>query len=189
MLKGGKLSLYDQSSFLIVALLFISLMLAIEMSCYIGRKAQTHLSDAARAQINAIQASLLGVLALLLGFTFSQSLQRFDARSEAVVDEANAIGTAHLRAQLLPASVREDVQGLLVEYLNLRIQASTVSMDMQNQREALLEKAAQRQTALWHLARKAAAEDNSPGTTGLFIQSLNELIDSYGRREDRKSVV
>ena len=175
--------LYDQSSLLIVTLLFIALLLAIEVSCCLGRKAQAHLSDSARSQVNAIQASLLGVLALLLGFTFSQSLQRFDARSEAVVDEANAIGTAYLRSQLLPASARGEVQGLLAEYLGVRLQASTVPLDVQNQREALLAKSNQQQNDLWHYARKAAAEDDGPVTTGYFIQSLNELIDSYGRRD------
>ena len=53
----------------------------------------------------AFWGALIGMVALLLGFTFSVSLQRFDTRSDAVIDEANAIGTAWLRAGLLPETV------------------------------------------------------------------------------------
>jgi hypothetical protein len=82
----------------------------IEMSYRMGLRTRVSADEASKAHINTIAASLLGILALLLGFTFSLSLQPFDSRSAAVVDEANAIGTAYLRAQLLPASVRSDVR-------------------------------------------------------------------------------
>jgi len=133
--------MYNHSSLLIVATLFVLLVLAIEAGCRIGRRTQNRVSKPFKAQASAIQASLLGVLALLLGFTFSLSLQRFDTRSEAVVNEANAIGTAYLRAQLLPPSVREEAQNLVVNYLNLRVRAGAVSLDKQEKREPLLVKA------------------------------------------------
>ena len=90
--------MYDQSSVLIVGLLFVGLVLGIEAGYRISRRFRAHVNKSVRTQINAIQASMLGMIALLLGFTFSQSLERHDARSEAVVDEANAIGTAYLCA-------------------------------------------------------------------------------------------
>ena len=175
--------IYDQSSVSIAGILFVSMALVIEAGYHFGRKSLTNASESFRGQLNAIQASLLGVLALLLGFTFSLSLQRFDSRSLAVVEEANAIGTAYLRAQLLPASIRGEVQTLLGSYLDLRVQASHVALDNPAEREALVVRTNQIADALWRQARRAAEEDGRPVTSGLFIQSLNELIDSFGRRD------
>ena len=62
------------------------------------------------------------MLALLLGFTLSLSLQRFDNRSVAVVEEANAIGTAYLRSKFLPPSLRQEAQRLFKNYVDLRIE-------------------------------------------------------------------
>jgi hypothetical protein len=105
--------LYSQDSFFISGFLLVSMAVAIEVGHRIGRMANTSASESSKAYVNSIQMSLLGVLALLIGFTFSLALHRFDSRSEAVVEEANAIGTTYLRAHLLPISIRSDVQKLL----------------------------------------------------------------------------
>jgi hypothetical protein len=120
---------------------------------------------------------------LLLGFTFSLALQRFDSRSEAVIEEANAIGTAILRAGLLPESVRTDSQELLRRYLDQRVLAGAVSLDRPQDREAVLLESDQLLAALWTNAERAAAEDGSPVRTGLFVQALNQMIDAYGIRD------
>lgn len=174
--------MYNINSVLIAGILFVSMVLAIEMGYRLGIKAQSSANDAFKTHVNTVGASILGILALLLGFTFSLSLQRFDSRSQAVVEEANAIGTTYLRSQLLPASVRSDIQKLLREYVDARIQASAISLDGQAERETLLTKAKHIQSALWDYAQQAAEEEPSPVTTGLFIQSLNELIDNFGKR-------
>ena len=174
--------MYEQSSLLIAGILFVSMALAIEAGYRAGLRTQTNANESTRAHINSIQASLLGVLALLLGFTFSLSLQRFDSRSQAIVDESNAIGTTYLRAQLLPVSIRGEVQKLLQNHINLRFQSGTVTLDHHEERDELLTQTNQNLDVLWGYARQAAEEDGQPVTSGLFIQSLNELIDSYGRR-------
>lgn len=179
--------LYNQSSILIIGILFASSVLAIEAGYRFGRRAYATANQstnvvATSAHVAAIQAALLGVLALLLGFTFSLALQRYDSRSEAVVEEANAIGTTYLRAQLLPSSVRSQVQMLLRDYVDDRVEESVVPLSGRAERQSLLAQAGQRQAALWGYALQAAAEDANPVTSGLFIQSLNELIDSFERR-------
>lgn len=175
--------MYNYSSILVVSALFVSLLVAIEAGYRIGVNTQSKLEESSKTQVNALQASLLGVLALLIGFTFSLSLQRFDSRSEAVVNSANAIGTAYLRAKLLSSSIRDDAQKLLQEYLDLRVQAGRVSLNRQDEREPLLVKAGQTLDELWRYAQRSAKEDGGPVTSGLFVQSLNEVIDSYGSRD------
>jgi len=175
--------MYDQNSVLIAAILYVSIALSIEAGHFLGRAAQGRATEPSRAHVNAIQASLLGVLALLLGFTFSLSLQRFNDRSEAVVNEANAIGTAYLRAQLLPLSVRRDVQQSLQRYVDLRVKAGGVSLDDEADRQILLMRANETLDEVWRYALRAAEENPGPVPSGLFIQSLNDLIDAYGRRD------
>jgi hypothetical protein len=175
--------MYDHSSVLIAALLFLALIGATEAGYRIGRRFSVDTGESTRAHINTIQASLLGVLALLLGFTFSLSLQRYDTRSQAVVAEANAIGTATLRAELLPEPQRGGAGTLLREYLDLRIRAGHISLDHAAQREAILRESNRVIDALWATATAAANVDGSPVRTGLFIQALNDMIDAYGTRD------
>lgn len=175
--------MYDHSSILIVAVLFAALLLATEGGYRLGLRLSSLTVDATKSQINAIQGSLLGVLALLLGFTFSLSLQRFDSRSEAVVAEANAIGTTILRADVLPTSVRASTQELLEEYLDLRIRAGRISLDRPGERGQILVETEEVLDALWILAVRASDENPSPATTGLFVQSLNQMIDALATRD------
>jgi hypothetical protein len=168
---------------LIVSLLLVALAVATEGGYRIGRRFAKATTDSSRGQINTIQSSLLGVLALLLGFTFSLSLQRYDTRSQAVIHEANAIGTTMLRAELLPVEVRAETVELLHDYLDLRVRAGGISLDHHEERERLLQESAQLLDALWRNAMRAAEQDPGPVASGLFIQALNETIDAYGTRD------
>lgn len=174
--------MYDINSFYIAGLLLVSLLLLIEAGYRIGLRANGSVNDAAASQIYSIQSSILGILALLLAFTFSLALQRYDTRSEAVVNEANAIGTAYLRVDLLPESVRNDIRQLMRDYLDKRIEASAVTLANDAERESLVAKASDTANAIWKLAMQAAAEDPGPVTTGLFIQAFNAALDALGTR-------
>ena len=175
--------MYNHSSFLIVAILFIALLVSIEFGFRLGGKFSEGATEATKSQINSIQASVLGVLALLLGFTFSLSLQRFDVRSAAVVTEANAIGTAMLRTDLLPEAMRDDSARLMRHYLDLRIDAGRVSLDREAEREALLLQSNAAFADIWRAAVAAAKQDMPAPHATSYLQSLNEMIDAYGSRD------
>mgnify|MGYP006206078103 CR=1 FL=1 len=125
---------------------------------------------------------MLGLLALLLAFTFSAALQRYEDRSQTVVAEANAIGTTYLRARLLPSGMQDEVRALLRQYLDVRIQEGRVDSTEPELHEALLHRAKLMEARLWSHAVKAAELDKGVVTSGLFIQSLNELIDTSTTR-------
>jgi len=93
--------MYDHNSVLIVSALFICMLLAMEIGFRSGRRRQAYATEAI-TQANAVLAAMLGLLALLLAFTFSAALQLYEDRSHTVVAEANAIATTYLRAHLLP---------------------------------------------------------------------------------------
>lgn len=174
--------MYDINSALIAALLFISMLLLIEVGYRVGRKYKSNTNEPSKAHISAIQGSLLGVLALILGFTFSLSLQRYDSRSSEVVNEANTIGTTFLRAQLLPAAIAAPAQSLLTDYVKLRVESGKVTLVDQDEREQLLAESKTLQNKLWALAVQSAQQDAGPVKSGLFIQSLNDMIDALESR-------
>jgi len=173
--------MYNQDSVLIVVCLFMCMLLAMEVGFRSGRRKQACGAEAI-TQAGAVLVSMLGLLALLLAFTFAAALQRFEDRSRTVVAEANAIGTTYLRARLLPVEVSNDVQALLREYLEVRLQEGATNATTSLVQQSLLDQAHSMQGRLWNHALRAAELDPRPVTSGQFIQSLNELIDTSSTR-------
>ena len=174
--------MYNQSSILIVGSLFVTIMIAHEICFQIGKRYQKKTDHEVKSQTSAIQAGILGLLALLLGFTFNMSLQRFDSRSYAVINEANAIGTALLRTKLLPKPYDSITEDLLQKYVDLRIEISKVDLTMLEKRKTINEETIRIQNQIWEYSIKAAEIDPRPVTTGYFITSLNDVIDTRGER-------
>jgi hypothetical protein len=133
-------------------------------------------------QTKAIDASILGLLSLLLGFTFTMALQHHDTRHHAMVAEANSIGTAILRAQLLPAPHDQRAAQLLRSYLDTRIEAGEVDLVRSHPFKEMAEKNSRLQQELWAEALDAARKDPGPVTTGLFAQALGDLMDKQAER-------
>lgn len=174
--------MYNQNSILIVALLFIAILIAYEIFYRIGELYQNKADHEVKSQASAIQTGILGLLALLLGFTFNMALQRFDNRSHAVIQEANAIGTALLRTNLLPKLYESTIYSLLQKYIDLRVETSSVDLTSKTQRQSINDKTDEILNQIWDQAIKASEIDPRPVTTGYFITSLNDLIDAKGER-------
>ncbi|TNC81354.1 MAG: hypothetical protein C9356_09645 [Oleiphilus sp.] len=174
--------LYGYSSVVIAGILFFAIVLCSEAGFKVGCYVQARTDDEVKALTGSVQASILGLLALLLGFTFSMSMQRFDSRNMALIDETNAIGTAVLRVELLPDNLREEAKLLFLEYVELRVAIGQLDLTRQEARRSYDEKIFQTQNALWQLAVNATDIDPRPVTTGAFIKSLNDVIDTQGKR-------
>jgi hypothetical protein len=162
-----------------VAIAILGLMaLAMEVGHRLGKRFATRTSTLVKSQTDAMQTTLLGMLALMLGFTFSISLDRFNSRSEAVVQEANAIGTAFLRSGLLADVPRAEAQALFGAYADTRARTVTLTWDTRHERGPLNAEAGRLQGRLWEHAAALSRAAPSPATTGLYVQSLNEMIDA-----------
>ena len=107
----------DYSLPLILAVSIAVLVGAIEIGRWFGVLAR----PGGRGSVSTLEGSILGLLALMIGFTFAVALSRFEARREGVLNEANAIGTTALRARLLPAPHSTECLKLLREYVQLRL--------------------------------------------------------------------
>jgi hypothetical protein len=153
--------------------------IAIEAGYRAGRWRHAVRADEKDQPVGAMVASILGLLALVLGFTFSLSATRFESRRQAALDEANAIGTTYLRSKLLPTPEREEVGEALREYVDVRIQGaeSTDSAAL----DAAIARSDELHQELWAAATSAAGKQDTP-RTALFVDSLNELIDLHSVR-------
>lgn len=132
--------------------------------------------EARRSQIGGLQGAMLGLLGLLLGFTFSMAVGRFETRREFVLTEANAIGTTWLRADLLPDAHRAATKELLRRFVDVRVEYQRLSEDPARLAEGL-QLCAEIESALWQHAREAAREAPTP-ITAAFVIALNEMIDT-----------
>ena len=175
--------LYELPSALIMAVLLIAMLLANEAGRRFGVSRGSDHRAGHKEQTNATMASILATLALLLGFTFTMSLQRYDARSQAAVQEANAIGTAFLRSQLLANDMEDDARDALARYIAQRIESVGIDMAHPDVRRDADREARRLQGEIWSLAVVAADQDPNPTRTGLYIRALNEMIDSYASRQ------
>ncbi len=162
-------------------LIFVASLLAIFAATEIGRQLGLLASRQQRESISTIEGAILGLLALLIAFTFSMALSLYEARRDALLNEANAIGTAALRARLLPTPYSTECLKMLREYIQIRLDIAR-SITSPSEMTSTVARLNAIQEALWQQVKEVAAKDNAMVPTGLFIQSLNEMIDDQEKR-------
>lgn len=131
--------------------------------------------EAKRALSGMVLGAVLALLGLLLAFSFSIAEGRLAARKRLVIREANAIGTAYLRAELLPAPHDERVRRLLASYLDRRLALSPDDLD------EILAHSARTHEALWRETAAAAAIRDTP-LIALFVTAVNDVVDVHSER-------
>lgn len=135
------------------------------------------LDEGQRADFGIIQGAVLTLLGLLIGFTFSMALSRYDQRKNYEEAEANAIGTEYVRADMLPAADAERLHALLKSYLNQRVLFYT-TRDRQMLRQVDID-TGQLQNALWSIVQVRALTQPSP-VIALVVSGMNDVLNSQG---------
>jgi hypothetical protein len=125
--------------------------------------------------------SIIGLLALLIAFSFSLSLQRYDARRELVISEANALGTTWLRTGLLDEADRTRLQALLREYVDIRVEFGAASTT--EQEAAVFQKTEAMQQRLWDATTNVVTPFRTTPLAALLVTTTNESIDLAAERK------
>lgn len=141
-----------------------------------GRRSRSDSRAAIAGVSSAALAALLGLLGLLLGFSFSIVESRYAARRRLILDEANAIGTAYLRAAMLPPPHEQNVRELLRAYVDTRTPTTLEDVSSSIARSETIHR------ELWRETVAAARLDPRSQPTALFIDSLNTVIDRHEER-------
>jgi hypothetical protein len=160
--------------------LFLATLCLMVFSVWLGgvgiRRVRTP-NPAFRDDFTLILSGTLTLLALIIGFTVSMATIRYDQRKNLEEEEANAIGTEFVRADLLPAADAAMIRTLLREYYDQRILFYTVRDTRQimenNARTAELQK------ELWSAASTPAATDLRPAAA-LVVSGMNDVLNSQG---------
>jgi hypothetical protein len=159
----------------ISTLLFVSMLACLEVGYRVGRsKVEEH--PAAHDGIGTIEAAIFALLGLLLGFSFSGATARFDARRQLIIAEANAIGTAYLRLDELPAPDQPEMRQLFREYVDARVDAYAHIPDMKAFYQGVAQ-AGKLQHQIWVRAVAASRNDATQNTARLLLPALNEMTD------------
>ena len=157
--------------------LFGAVLLVIEAGRRIGMRAMARDPDGARAGAGVVDAAVFGLLGLLVAFTFSGAATRFETRRQLVVEEANTIGTAYLRLDILPGPAQAGLRARFREYLDSRLAAYRALPDVAAF-QAELARTASLQEEIWRRAVAACGEPGvPPSTPTLVLPALNAMID------------
>jgi len=126
-------------------------------------------------QVTLVRTSTAALVAFLVGFAFSGAASRFVDRVDIVVKEANALGTAYLRADMIPDPQRGELKAALKEYTADR--AALLSREGRDQIEQLLAKVSGLQQRMWRSAT-TATQNNAP-LMAVVLPPINEVIDLH----------
>ena len=161
--------------------LCIGMLALLELGRRIGQRRLDQDPEAARAGIGTVDGAVFALLGLLLAFSFSGAASRFDLRKDLIIDEANDIGTAWLRVDLLPLDIQSRVRPLFRGYLDSRLLTYRKLPDMAAVKAEYL-RSQKLQSELWALAVAGCETKRDPGTTTLVLSALNAMFDTGAKR-------
>ncbi len=164
------------------AALFVLLNLAFVTGYQIRKRKLRRNPAKGKAEQESVSSTLLGLLALILAFTFSMANSRFDVRRELAVREANAIGTALLRTGFFPDTIRPVLRSHLKSYLEERIAFFESGTDL-DKMMAHLAKSDSLGKSLWNQVAEFSKTDLNLVKTSEIVPALNEMIDLSTSRQ------
>jgi hypothetical protein len=158
-----------------------TLILMVEVGRRVGIGRSRRDAEGARAGLGAVEGALFGLLGLLIAFTFSGAASRFDARRAMIVEEANDIGTAYLRLDLLPPSAQPELRAMFRRYVDLRLELYH-RLSLEGDVEEVRARITKLQGEIWTVAVRECQKAGSVPTTSLLLPALNSMFDITSSR-------
>jgi hypothetical protein len=161
-----------------VAALFAGILVMLKIGRILGLRRLARHPKSGFEAFGAMEGVIFGLLSLLIAFEFSGAGSRFDKRRDLIVQEANAIGTAYLRIDLLPAAVQPALRDDFRKYLDSRLASYQALPDLKAAK-AGLERSTAIQARIWNRALQATktVDTNGNAVTSLVLSSLNDMFD------------
>ena len=159
---------------LVICGLIAAILLSINVGHWIGIR-RSRDAGKFRPLHATVEGAIFGLMALLLGFSFSGAASRFENRRKLAIDEANAIGTTYLRLDLLPKAAQPEIREDFRTYLRSRLAVYEQIPDLGAVRSAL-DRSSVLQAKIWKEVTTALRDSGPPDKT-LVLTSLNEMLD------------
>src|SRR4051812_34055265 len=164
------------AALLILAALFAAMHALQEWGRRLGERDRRLDPGNDRSGQGATEGAVFGLLSLFLAFTFSGAGARFDARRQLIVEEANDIGTAWLRIDLLPAGRQPEIRDLFRRYTDARLDTYRLLPDVQAAKAARARSQALQQQ-IWSKSVTAARATGQAPPSMLLLPALNDMLD------------
>jgi hypothetical protein len=163
--------------------LFLGMLLLLELGRRMAIREKAMGSEKESRGLAAVEGAVFALFGLLLAFTFSGSIERFNQHRELIAEETNAIGTAYLRLDLLPKSAQPTLRDLFGNYLDARLDVYRKLPDVEAAKAALTT-SIHLQYEIWTQAVNASRlGDSHPDAGKLLLPALNAMIDITTTRE------
>jgi hypothetical protein len=160
----------------LAAVLFVGIIVALAAGRWIGKRTLARHGLSTLSNVGSLETAVFALLGLIIAFTFSGALTRFDTRRAQIVDEANAIGTAYLRTQLVPASVQPKLRETFRSYVDSRIESYRRLPDLAAAKAELARTEAL-QGEVWSQAVAAVRMPGAPPMAELLVlPAFNEVF-------------
>jgi hypothetical protein len=157
-------------------LLFVTILVTLLLGSKVGLVRSARDPETPTEGFGAFEGAVFGLMGLLIAFSFTGAVERFDARRDLVTRETNAIGTAYLRLSLLPPVARMHLKHEMRAYVGDRLAIYQLLPDVAAAQKAS-DVAATMQLQIWNGAVAATSTARSASVPSLVLQSLNEMID------------
>ena len=166
---------FNAFAFSLMLGIFAGMLLMLFLGQWLGRRRISQDADAVHSRLTGVEAAVFGLMGLMIAFTFSGAATRYEMRRQLTVDEANAIGTAYLRLDLLPAASQPALREKFRQYVPPRMAAYRLiqGTEASEAQEAI---AMTLQKEIWD-GVLAALKEAPPQATVVMIPALNQMID------------
>jgi hypothetical protein len=162
--------------FVVFVFSLLALWLSAEIGAFVSQRLRS-LKEDVRADLGVVISACLTLLALIIGFSFSMAVSRYDQRKNYEEEEANAIGTEYVRASLLPAPEAAKVRNLLKNYLDQRLLFYTTRDPRELER--IDSETAKLQSEMWSMVEDAARAQPTP-PIALTVSGMNDVLNRQG---------
>jgi hypothetical protein len=166
----------------VAAALLVGMLVCLELGRYLGARSLSSDPEGAMSGLGAAQGAMFSLYGLLLAFSFAGAAGRYDVRKQLIVEEANAIGTAYLRIDLLPVESQPALREQFRNYVDARLAIYRKFSDIVAAKLELA-RSEKIQKAIWAQAVAASAKPGGhPDAGKLLFPALNEMIDITATR-------
>ena len=172
---------------LFAAGLFAGMLVLLETGRRMGMRRLSRDPEGAQGGLGVVEGAVFSLLGLLIAFTFSNAATRFDGRRQMIVEEANDIGTAYLRIDLLPEHSQPALRDLFRKYLDSRLETYRRLPDVEAAR-AELARSRSLQSEIWSYAVAAARDSGTPAAHMLLLPALNQMFDIVTTRVEAMNI-
>jgi phosphotransferase system glucose/maltose/N-acetylglucosamine-specific IIC component len=156
--------------------LFAGMLAFLEIGYSLSRRSSRKNPELTHDGIGVVEAAVFALLGLLLGFSFADGTSRLEARRQLIVQEANAIGTAYERLDLLPAADQPAMRRLFRDYLDARLSVYAKLPDLKAADRELV-RVGEMQHDIWLRAVASNRTDSTENVARLLLPAINEMID------------